>query len=887
MRAPAGTALILAAAAALDGCGSGPPPLLAHPVPVFRGHRDLREGDVPWILGREAAVGVCLDVPSGVDTSQWEARLFGEPAVPAAVRLDTTLCFEVPVPQDLPEGEGQLCAELRDRYDGTRQSLPCVPFRFDGDEAAVRALEGEIPAALKEGDPVPRLDALAAKARAQGFPGLALRVQLIAAYTSRRQGTPASLAQAGERLRGDPSWLVQPAAARWAGQLAYERATLKLETEADLEGTWTLLREAERGFRVSGDRKWIAAGTKQAEVLSRAGAPAEAQARLRFGLAQCAAAPCDAGLTRAAENTLAWLIAADPDAGEAELAEAERAFGHLLEKAPADPLEHANLCLNLAIARQRRGRSPRAPLGEASGLLEPQATGRGRELRGWAELIEARQDLAEGRLARAAERGERLGRADVTSRLRALGASCAGTAHRRLGALPRALACFSEARGLHARAARDPLPVPLGPGQRAEDTYAAARVVLELGRPAEAWALLAELDGEESAPAETAPEVAPFVATLRDLERPASGPRRAQREALRTGTLDRMQEAVRGEAPAMPPAAGDAAVDFRAFPLDDEIVLLHRTAEGEVVLARRSPFPRTRLVSSLAALEDAIARQEPDDARWTALAMPLAQALLPEAGEVGGETTFAMHGVLQRVPLAALPLPSTEGRRWLAEETTVAWHPGGGQAEPAVAPRAEGGALFVVDPLGDLGLSDPGEALPQGARLLAGGSATREALREALPGSRWLHMDAHARFEPAFPDLSTVLLADGPLLGQELTAWAGGLTLANLSGCQTGRAPITADSGRFGILGLLARRGVPWVVGARAALPNALAVDFNRAFYGALASGDPVPRAYGKALVAVSRRHPASRWAVLLLLHAPEGGQTGAERTPSLSEGVR
>ncbi len=882
MRAAAGIALIPLAALA-TGCGAPPPPLLQRPAPVFRGHRDLHAGGVPRILGRAAPVGLCLDVPPDVDTSQWEVRVFGEPAVPPAVRLDTTLCFEAPVPPDLAQGAGQLCAELRDRFDGRRQSLPCLPFRFHGDDTAIRALEATIPVALQEPDPVPRLDALAGEARAQGFPGLALRLELIAAYTLRRRGTPPSLAAADERLRVAPPWIAEPAAARWAGQLAYERATLMLERGTDLEGTWKLLREAERSFRLSGDRKWIAAGTKQAEVLSRAGALAEAQARLRFCLDQCAAAPCDRGLARAAETTLAWLNAADPDADEHALEDAERAFGRLLGEPPADPLEHANLCLNLAIARQRRGLSPRPPLEEARDLLAPHAAGRGRELTGWAELIESRQDLAEGRLARAAERGQRLGEEPVSPRLRAAGLSCAGAAHRRLGALPRALACFTRARALHAGAgAGDHLQVPLGPGQRAEDTYAAARVLIELGRPGDAWALLADLDAEGSAPAETEPALAPWVATLQDLERPASAPRRAQREALRTGALDRMQEIVRQEAPRSTGIERDRAVTFRAFPLDDEVVLLRRTSVGEFVLARRTPLPRSRLVGMLEALERAMTGQEPDDRRWSALAAPLARAVAPEAVGLPALTTFAMHGLLQRVPLAALPVPSG----WLGNTTTVAWYPAGASAAVAEDPRAAGAALFVVDPLGDLGLSPSKEGVPAGARLLQGGSATREALREALAGSRWLHVDAHARFEPAFPDLSTILLADGPLLGQELTAWSSGLELANLSGCQTGRAPVTADSGRFGILGLLARGGVPWVVGARAALPNAVAIDFNRAFYGALGAGTQVPQAYREALAAVSRRHPASRWAVLLLLHGA-GGQSGAARTPSSPEGVR
>jgi CHAT domain-containing protein len=170
--------------------------------------------------------------------------------------------------------------------------------------------------------------------------------------------------------------------------------------------------------------------------------------------------------------------------------------------------------------------------------------------------------------------------------------------------------------------------------------------------------------------------------------------------------------------------------------------------------------------------------------------------------------------------------------------------------------------------------------------LLRGGEARRDAVRTALHGASALHVDAHARYEPAFPELSTLLLADGPLTGQELAAWSAGLALANLSGCRTGRAPVTADSGRFGMAGLLVRAGVPWVVASRAALHNDLAQDFNRAFHDALARGEPVPLAYGRALGRVRDGHPASHWAVLVLLRG-SGGQSPPGRTPSPMEGAR
>ena len=878
MRAPARLALIALVAAA--GCpAERGAPLVEAPAPVFRGHADIDLSSpgtaVPWVLGRGTPVGVCLDAPPETDTSQWEARLFGDAYVPPALRLQTTVCFEERLPEGMGDGPRQVCARLRDRFDGREQPLPCLPFRVESDDAAFREIEKGIPAALAARDEVvARLDALADQARARRYPALGLRLNLIAAYTLRREGS----AEAAERLRDGPAWIGSPAAVRWAGQLAYERASLALDARADLAGGWALLRTAERSFRACAEKKWIAVVGKQAEVLSLAGAIGEGEDRLRAGIDACGSAPCDPAMVRAARNTLAWLVVSDADAGDDELAAAERDLETL--EAPSDPLEHANLVLNLAFARQRRGKDPASELRQARGLIGGAASARARELSGWADLAQARSALP----ADAAAIGDRIGERAESPRLRAFGLGCAAAAYRRLGRIDRAADRSARALALHAAtgAARLGQDVPLGPGQRAEDVYAAARIEIERGHPYEAWTILRALDDEATAPSDgAAPSLAAGVATLVDLERPASAPRREQRKAIRRETLDRMQEAVRT---ARAPTRHDAAeVAYRAFPLDDEIVVLRRLDDGSIVTYRRTPMPRSRLVAAIGAVRDAIAREEPDDGRWRTLVAPLARALAPDPGDLGPVTTFATHGVLQEVPLAALPVTTKLGARWLGELTTVAWHPAGAAASSPPARVRDGEAIYVIDPREDLGLP-----MAPGTRVLRGDGATRDALRAALGGGRWLHVESHARYEPAFPELSSILLADGPVTGPELAAWASGLELVNVSGCETGRAPVSADSGRFGLAGLLARRGVAWVVGARAALSNALAIDFDEEFYLALTERAPVPEAYRRALDLARSRHPASRWGVLVLLHAePERGQSPPPRTPYLAGGVR
>jgi hypothetical protein len=882
------------------GCGSADrAPLVADPVPVFRGHRDIDVASsrepVPRVIGRQAPVGLCLDAPPATDTSQWEARLLDDRFVPPAARLDTTVCFEEPIPAALADGARAMCAVLRDRFDGTTQALPCLPFRLETDDRALADLEGRIPAAVAAG--APALDALSDDARKAGFAGLAFRVRLIAAYALRREGTDAARAAAAERLRDDPAWVRGPAAVRWAGPLDYERASLALDARADLSDCWRLLRRAEESFRVGGDRKWIAVVGKQAEVLSRAGALAEAKERLRFAVAACGSAPCDPPLVSSAESTWAWLIASDPDATGDEIDAAVRRMEEIRSgsAAPKERLERANLVVNVAFLETRRGRSPAGAVAQARELIGTDASARARELAGWADLADARGELAGGDARSALAACDRIAAAALGTRLRAYGASCAASAHRRMGELDRASESYARALALHAASIKTPLAreEPVGPSQQAEDAYAAARVEVERGHPGAAWAILAALDDAAAAPPAALPAVEPWLALQAQLDVPASESRREEREAIRWAALDRMRDAIHvvEPRPATPALDGDAT-DFRAFPLDDEVVVLRRLPEGTITTYRRTPILRDALVRRLAAVRDALTRGTMDDAGWDELVEPLARAVAPRPEDVDQTTTLAMHGILQEIPLAALPIPGGERRR-LCEITAPVCRPAGASPVARDLPATYGPAVVIADPRGDLSPAATTGGIAWSGKpttILRGRDATRDAVRRALPGAGLLHVDAHARYEPAFPELTTILLADGAATGQEIAAWAPGLALANLSGCETGRAPVSADSGRFGIAGLLARSGVPWVVGAGAPLADAAAAEFNRAFYASVAGGADAPGAFRSALESVRRRYPASQWGAFVLLRgaAPNrGGQMADRRTPSSVGGLR
>ena len=312
------------------------------------------------------------------------------------------------------------------------------------------------------------------------------------------------------------------------------------------------------------------------------------------------------------------------------------------------------------------------------------------------------------------------------------------------------------------------------------------------------------------------------------------------------------------------------------------MILLQRDRDGAVRLARRTELPRRRLRDLGDRVDEAMAGRRLDEAGWRDLVSPLAAALLPpDLERLEPVTAYSLHGPLQRVPVAALPLPpaaTPDGHRWLGEATAVALRPAAVPAPPASRPTG-GAPLFVVDPRGDLASRSDLEGLYRtlfpGARVLAGEDATAAALLAALPDAAWVHVDAHGGHEPGFPELSALRMADRPLpmrelAGRPLTHW-----FVNLSACRTGRWPITADSGRYGIGGLLVRLGVRFVVASAADLDDRVAAEFNREFYRRVAGGDGVPDAYRRSLGAVSRRHPPPSWAPLLLLQGSGGGTGG------------
>ncbi|MDX1997760.1 MAG: CHAT domain-containing protein, partial [Thermoanaerobaculia bacterium] len=321
----------------------------------------------------------------------------------------------------------------------------------------------------------------------------------------------------------------------------------------------------------------------------------------------------------------------------------------------------------------------------------------------------------------------------------------------------------------------------------------------------------------------------------------------------------------------------DERAELRAVPVVDGVVLLARDSDGHVRLVRRTPFARFDLRRLIERLTAALESRDLDDTAFRALAAPLGAALAPPAGS-GGVVPYGLYGLLQGVPLGALPVAGG----WLGATVVPVVVPAGAPHRPH-RPLAHGPTVFVLDP--ERNLPSSGElaelfsTLEPPTRLLRGEAATRSAVTAAFRGAWRLHLGTHGHYDPAFPRLSSLQLADGEITLDDLVSAIdpnGGPELVDLAGCHTGRWPPTADRGRFGLAGALARAGVPWAIGSRSTLDDRVAADFARDFYRALEAGESVPRAFGDALAGLATTHRAVEWAGLTLFSHGGGATVGA-----------
>ncbi len=892
----------------LLGCGSEAPPF----APVICGHQEvvIKEGaePVPLIFPGKESLALCFQVDPTLDTSRWELRssVGGRPSsegfMPASARSGETLCFKIPLPPGLPAGRQRVCGRLVDRFDGREYRVDCQAVIYRLDDDAYRALVAARDALLGRAweleaeELLAALDALAAEAHDAGLPMLRVQIELIAIHFLTLQSTPASRSAAGQRLKRLPEWIEKPAAYNQGAIAAYQRALLYFKSGDRLEDAWLALSRADELYRRIADSKRITVAMKEASILHEMGALDEAAYRLRAALEECEQLSCNQEIIDVAQNNFAWHVLLNPNASEEELAEAEefirRGLAHFSPE--KKPLEHAHRLTNLAYLQVRQGENPDVLLEEmrhslANLRLDTEFVP---YLLDWADLVSAMAALASGKSA------EALGIcADLASRpksqLEAWAFSCMARAHRQAGNLAAAEEAIERALLRHTYEFSQQVVrhLTIGPGYRAEEFSRAARIAIECGKPMDAWSLMLQLDQlstderarrrcREKATGDLLKEwlrieseASRILDLLQELELPASERRRVEQEQMRQELKLRLQKLWRNwpGCEALP-VVDDEGVDYRAFALEDEIILLHRR-QGEVTVEKRTPYARQKLRRDFDQISMSLDQQEISDAAWRRLLAPLARALLPNSlDRLEPVTTYALHGLLQGIPLAMLPLSDAPDGPWLIERTAISVKPAGSRIAERRPPTGANQPLFVVDPRRNLAatprlLRNYKELFPR-ARYLVGDAATLAAFQEGAPRAEWLHVDAHGLYDPAFPKLSALQLADRPLYWVQLAETPMNLRFAHLSGCQTGRWPITADSGSYGIAGLVTRLGVGWAIASRTDLDDRVAEDFNRLFYRAIADGQTVPAAYRQALRHVIELHPAGDWGGLMLLRA-------------------
>ncbi len=909
----------------------------------------LADGSLaPLILDTSRSFGLCYPTDPSVDTSTWtlEIHFDGEPAQEgpraATERSDVVLCFkgtptaswaegleekEEALASESPGVEISVCGRLIDQFSQTERNAGCVQafVRPDDTLEALKTKRREILQTSWDrpiDELLPKLDGLASELEQHRFPQLRVNVEMTAVHFLSRDGSQASLEEAQRRLDHLPPWLGQPFSEHTAATAFYQKAMFLRDSGARPAESWAALKQAEALYgRIARPRLYAAHA--MAQIVAAAGAVNEAQERLRSALAECAPLPpgtdsrCNPALEANARGTLAWMSLLDGSSRKPELQAAERFLTEALGSSDDwDPLEVANRRLDLAYLSLRLGQDVDAPLKAADEVLErntagdqdgaPQDGARHLHLARWRDLIEGLAAVRDHRSARAVELCTPLAEGDDPL-IAAWAASCIGRADRQMGRGQAAADSFRRALARHELLLDWEMgrKLPLGLDQRADDFSRAARIEVELGRPDVAWQLLQRLDRLSITEAarrrcrqgdlspedrdrwqELDREAAEIYTTLSSFAGPASLDRRQDQERLSRDLKARLRELWRQwpgcEAPTHAP---DEGLDYRAFALDDEILLLRRAEDGQIQLARRTPVGRAELLDALEQL-GAMTPLGTDEQAWRRAAAPLATALLPET-PLPTTVTYALHGALQAVPMVALPLDGIgEPADWLGRRAGVALLTAGAFARDTGSAAREA-ALFVVDPTGNLTAarrqSAELESLFPRARVLKGAEATREQVLARLSQAEWIHFDTHGSFDPAMPELSSLMLAEGPLHWLQLTGLAPEARFVNLSGCQTGRWPVTADSGAYGIAGLFTRLGTPWAVGSRVDLPDRVAASLNQAFYRAIREGQSPAEAFRTGILKVSAEFPVPQWAGWMLLRAAGPPTSSLNSSPQRS----
>jgi tetratricopeptide (TPR) repeat protein len=178
-------------------------------------------------------------------------------------------------------------------------------------------------------------------------------------------------------------------------------------------------------------------------------------------------------------------------------------------------------------------------------------------------------------------------------------------------------------------------------------------------------------------------------------------------------------------------------------------------------------------------------------------------------------------------------LPSCTGRSVTMSPSATLWHHSRlrGTAHTATAAVAAGPGLAAAHTEAAM------VADIHSARMLAGPSATVEAVLTAMDGASLVHLATHGRLHPRNPLFSSLRLADGDLTGYDLERLPQGPNTAILAACDSGLSAVRAGDDLLGLSATLLSRGTQQVVGSVVPIPDFQTRPFMISFHRFLASG--------------------------------------------------
>lgn len=833
---------------------------------------------VPWFIGDLTTFQLCIDAPKEIDTTRWMVSLVVNDQSAqdggtsrAMSRMGAVTCYEGAFPSTTEDGLAEICASIKDA--ASTIATPCLLVLIQRNDPNYSTLISERNKVFQDSkiEDKPRaLLQLAERAAVAGYSIFKLRTELSASYFLTQRGSKSDLLQVGDLLSAPPTWLASSVSHGLAGQFHYQQAMQYLQQD-NLQQAWATMRHSEQRFRQVAHEQTIIAMTQRAQILMRSGASEEARQKLALAIEDCAAAQCQLRMLRNAKNALAWWLLQQP---VLPVSQAQHTHTLLLEALQdTKGLERANVLVNLAYLDVRRAQDPSDNLDRADQLLKNREEARALELRDWMFYVQAVWAIERRDFSTALTRLDQVIEQENTNHLLAQALTSRAEVLRQQQKRSLAQEDLQRAALVFLTLSQFDQRVPLNPGQQAKVYFELARNALEMNDAQTAWSWLDQLDAIaanraclENTDAAQQEKQQALIAQLEALNAPASRARQQQRQSIRNQLQDELQEILRSTQPCRQRALSNGE-QFRAFVLDDEVIVLHRNEANVVRLEKRTPISQSELlerVSELSKLgEHGITSTDPS---WRRVSAGLADILAPKPDtQLSEETRFVLYGLLQKIPIGALPY----GQGWLSDVTTVILQPPLSANASTHDDFQSASSLFVVDPQSNLGGAQRSlvnyRRMVSDAQFLVGDDATTQGTRHAMRRATSLHVDGHASYNSAFPELSSLVMSDGELLVGALGQVAH-LTLANLSACESGTWPVTASRGEFGLAGQFVSAGANWSIGTRTRVSDRLAHNFNSHFYKALQSNESIPRAYHRALTALKKEHSVGEWSTMILL---------------------